>query len=539
MRLTTTLFEPAAPGSKRTRAELRLHGAIPWPEDATAESLVKLPARLTDVDAGSYGVAGLPFRSAATLDLLAPDELDDEQLSSVLTQRREALLQSPGSWCGGERVWVRFNPRGDPVPNQLDELIGSAKARLMPRRKQTLLRLREMVLQDFRGIEHLTFVPSAAQTTVLVGVNGSGKTTLLDAAGRLLYQLDAQLHDDLPSSSLLRDDDIRNGQASTRLSIKAIVGTEAEIWDIGRERGRDVESARLNGKMVGLGSVIRRASYAPVIVHYGVNRAVQRISLRNDTSEGASPDGTSDFRHFFEWFREREDLENETRIHDSAHRDPQLEAVRRAIHTLVPEFENLRVQRAVVRMLVNKGESTLYVDQLSDGEKCLLAMAGDIARRLAMANPLADAPLLGGGVILIDEIELHLHPGWQRRVVPALERTFPNCQFILTTHSPAVLGHVDPASVFILQPAAGGIEIVHPDASRGSDVSRILEDVLGTPARPAEFMDKLDRLYQRLADGDIASARSLYAELAATLGTLNPALVKADVLLRRRESALR
>jgi hypothetical protein len=155
MRLTTTLFEPAATATKRTRDELRLHGAISWPEEATAESLVELPARLIDVDAGSFGVAGLPFRAGATLDLLAPEEIDDELLSSVLKERREALLRSPGS----------------------------------------------------------------------------GKTTLLDAAGRLLYQLEAQLNDDLPSSSLLRDDDIRNGQTSTRLSVKAVVGTEAESWD--------------------------------------------------------------------------------------------------------------------------------------------------------------------------------------------------------------------------------------------------------------------------------------------------------------------
>src|SRR5262249_41436262 len=152
--------------------------------------------------------------------------------------------------------------------------------------------------------------------------------------------------------------------------------------------------------------------------------------------EGALAQGRSDFPLFFEWFRAREDLENETRIHDSEYRDHQLEAVRRAVHALVPELDNLRVQRSSMRMLVDKGAQTFFVDQLPDGERCLLAMVGDLARRLAMANPYADDPLRGGGVALIDEIELHLYPGWQRRVIPALEQTFPNCQFILTTHSP-------------------------------------------------------------------------------------------------------
>ncbi len=246
-------------------------------------------------------------------------------------------------------------------------------------------------------------------------------------------------------------------------------------------------------------------------MHYPVNRAVLDIPLRIRTQhlfepleayDGALVEGRSNFRLFFEWFRGREDLENETRIHDSLYRDDQLEAVRRAIKSLTPGFSDLRVQRSPLRMVVQKGDWTLYVDQLSDGEKCLLALAGDLARRLAMANPFADDPLLGGGVVLIDEIDLHLHPGWQRQVVPALEKTFPNCQFLVTTHSPAVLGHVDRDSVFILKPEPAGVRAVRPDFSRGMDANRILEDLLDVPSRPAEFQDKLDELY-RLIDAGI------------------------------------
>ncbi len=319
------------------------------------------------------------------------------------------------------------------------------------------------------------------------------------------------------------------------------MGNETATWTIGRSRGLDsaaeVERPELDAAMSRIESLAQACR--PIFVHYTVDRAVHGVSLRDNAPKEAPREGKTDFRSFFEWFRAREDLENETRIHDSAHRDPQLQAVRRAIPPLIPGFENLRVQRAPLRMVVTKGDWTLYVDQLSDGEKCLLAMAGDLARRLARANPYADDPLLGGGLVLIDEIELHLHPGWQRRVVPALEHTFPNCQFILTTHSPAVLGHVDRDSVFILKPEAEGIQVLHPDASKGADVSRILEDILDTPARSPEFSEKLDRLYRLLDDGDTASARALYTELAATLGALDPALVTADVLLRRREAARR
>ena len=142
-------------------------------------------------------------------------------------------------------------------------------------------------------------------------------------------------------------------------------------------------------------------------------------------------------------------------------------------------------------------------------------------------------------IVLIDEIELHLHPLWQRRIVPALERTFPNCQFIITTHAPAVLGHVDHESVFILKPEADGLRAAHPDVSKGVDVSRIYEDLLDTSARPEEFEAMLKALYEHIDEGDTNSARAIYDELAKTLHATDPALVKAEVLLRRREAARR
>lgn len=94
-------------------------------------------------------------------------------------------------------------------------------------------------------------------------------------------------------------------------------------------------------------------------------------------------------------------------------------------------------------MVVNKGSLTISVDLLSDGEKCTLALIGDLARRIALANPNRDNPLDGEGIVLIDEIELHMHPSWQRRVLGVLKRVFPNIQFIVTTHSPQILGEVD------------------------------------------------------------------------------------------------
>ena len=169
-------------------------------------------------------------------------------------------------------------------------------------------------------------------------------------------------------------------------------------------------------------------------------------------------------------------------------RDPQLEAVRRAVPILIDGFKNLRVQRAPLRMVVTKGASTLYVDRLSDGEKCLLAMVGDIARRLAMANPYADDPLLGGGVILIDEIELHLHPLWQRLVVPALEHMLPTA----SSSSPRTRPRCSPRCTRERpRPRALRAPVARPRTWR-RDTNRILETAFGDPGTASEVARKLN-----------------------------------------------
>lgn len=78
-----------------------------------------------------------------------------------------------------------------------------------------------------------------------------------------------------------------------------------------------------------------------------------------------------------------------------------------------------------------------------DGEKCTISLFGDLARRMALANPGRENPLEGTGVVLIDELELHMHTSWQRKVLGVLKETFPNIQFIITTHSPQILGELD------------------------------------------------------------------------------------------------
>ncbi|WP_392482903.1 AAA family ATPase [Nostoc sp. C110] len=282
----------------------------------------------------------------------------------------------------------------------------------------------------------------------------------------------------------------------------------------------------------------------PLVIYYPVNRAVIDMPLeisevssfkQVDAYNQAFTGGRIDFKTFFEWFRNREDLENERRRDNPDYRDKQLEAVRQAISSLIPEFSNLRVERSPLRMTVRKRSEKLIVNQLSDGEKCLLAMVGDLARRLAIANPSLPEPLQGEGVVLIDEIELHLHPKWQREIIPALTRTFPNCQFIVTTHSPQVISQVKPEGIYILEKTDEGVVAKRPESSFGRDSNRILEDLMGVPARPQEIKDRLHELFRLIDEGNLDGARQLSQEIADIIGQDEPELVKASVSIRRKE----
>jgi predicted ATP-binding protein involved in virulence len=187
-------------------------------------------------------------------------------------------------------------------------------------------------------------------------------------------------------------------------------------------------------------------------------------------------------------------------------------------------------------MTVTKQGQELIVNQLSDGEKGLLAMVGDLARRLAIANPgLADPVLEGSGIVLIDEIELHLHPAWQRKVIPALKDTFRNCQFIVTTHSPQIISEVKPEGIYILERTDDGIVAMHPESSYGRDSNRILEDLMDTPERPQEIKESLLELFRLIARGDLDSARQLHQKIADEIGADEPELIGASVSIRRRE----
>lgn len=389
------------------------------------------------------------------------------------------------------------------------------------------------------------------EPTVLIGINGVGKSSILECLAILLSWLTKRIETPNSSGRFFNEDDIKNGCKETHNEITISINDWPEVvWSLTKVRkGRSKDTSSNLGdlkKVVDrIHSQLDANSYAalPLVVYYPTNRAVLDIPLRIRTKHSSEQitaydevltGGKIDFRRFFEWFREREDLENELRLNNTnEYRDRQLEAVRYAFANLLDGFSNLRVQRSPLRMTVDKQGDELNVTQLSDGEKCLLALAGDLARRLAIANPDRNYnPLDGSGVVLIDEIELHLHPKWQRAIIPNLKKTFPNCQFIITTHSPQVIS--DLKWVHLLRSTSEGI-VIQRIPSYGKDSNRILETLMGTPERPQEIKESLRTLFRHIDKGDLDKARRERQELAHKMGEEDPEFVRADWLIQRKE----
>lgn len=423
-----------------------------------------------------------------------------------------------------------------------------------------------------------------SNVTVLVGNNGAGKTTLLSSLATSLSWLIARIRTEKGSGNHLSDEGIKNGAPAAIISIaiadfshpraKLVDGnSENEVFVWGIARGRQ-------GRKTFIHSSLREVSLLadhyrtqltendkaslPLIAYYPVERSVLEIPLKIRTKHTFDQlDGYDnslnrgvDFRRFFEWFREREDSENETGISDTAlteisekfgtdsdvwktlahlkasSRDRQLTAVRSAIAAFMPGFTNLRVQRKPrLHMAIDKDGVTLNVAQLSQGEKSMMALVGDIARRLAMMNQSLDNPLHGDGIVLIDEVDLHLHPRWQRSLIRQLSETFPNCQFVLTTHSPLVISDAKDVLVYVLNDG----EIHEHNGLYGLDANQVLLEVMDTDIRNGDVQKSLNQLLKHIQDADLKNAQKLFAELLDELPEGHIELAKAALLIRKLE----
>lgn len=429
------------------------------------------------------------------------------------------------------------------------------------------MKIKKLQLENFTQISDLK-VELSSDVTVFIGNNGAGKTSILRALATLLTWFIARIEREKGSGSHILYSDIENDAKYSKISLDVCDLSDSRLFQwtlVNQRKGFNSEHRSELKDVTHLAYSYRNSltlddnSSLPLIAYYPVERVVLDIPLKIKTHHNFNQlDGYDnalkqgvDFRRFFEWFRECEDAENENNVQQilklvqenpkdeqlkeklsQLPHDKQLTAVRNAIAAFMSGFSKLRVQRKPrLQMMVEKHGKILDVAQLSQGEKSLMALVGDIARRLAMMNPCLENPLDGEGIILIDEIDLHLHPQWQRGIIQRLRDTFPNCQFLLTTHSPLVISDAKNVQCYVLD--GGKLEQIKD--LYGLDANQVLVEIMDTEIRNEKVQTKITELLNLIQDGDLYKAKTVLSELEQELSADDLELAKARLLIKRLE----
>ncbi|MBD5356995.1 MAG: AAA family ATPase [Bacteroides sp.] len=316
------------------------------------------------------------------------------------------------------------------------------------------MKIKNIYIEYFRGLQNVDIQQLDDHVNLFVGINGAGKSSILDAMSLIFSWYIARM---LSAKGRGRDipvDDISfHSPNGCTIELGLDDGSSWKLYRSLKYRKADKSDLSAMNRVVGLlreGLDLLSNASIPLIVYYGVNRIVSNAYTRLPHKSNPIPQldayknaltGGQLFSDFFNWFRFSEDYENERYKENKHFQDHGLEAVRRAMSNIMPDYSDLKITRRPLAMTMKKGNETFKINQLSDGEKCYISLVCDIARRLAVANPTED-PLKGEGIVLIDEIDLHLHPKWQQTIISKLVKTFPNCQFFITTHSSIVASDV-------------------------------------------------------------------------------------------------
>lgn len=400
------------------------------------------------------------------------------------------------------------------------------------------MKIETLRLTNYRAFEELElkFDP---RLTVLIARNGKGKSSILDAISTNLAAFLTRLPG--VSGSSFKDSDFRVNEFGDkppymRVYCRTVEGIE---WDRSEKRDKTKKTQSQIPDGVGLKKLHDfvdtfidahndgNSYQLPIFIYYGTGRGVFDVPQRKSSWGKSFPryealtgalESRTNFKRFVEYFyfleAEESRLQKEHRSFDIE--QPELKAIRHSIKRMLPEFSNPRtIKPAGLMFDWQQGDTVkpLKIEQLSDGYRTTLAMVMDIAARMAEANPKMEDPLDTSGVVLIDEVDLHLHPEWQRDFLPRLVNAFPNTQFIVTTHSPFIIQSVDNGKLIDLDHSSTD-SCYQP--GKALSVEDIAEEVMGVEGiqRSAKYNQRMqlaEEYYQLLDSGCNADSEQVKA----------------------------
>lgn len=413
------------------------------------------------------------------------------------------------------------------------------------------MKLEYLKLTNFRGFREfeISFDPFF---TVILGGNMAGKTAVLDGAASGLSMFFwargpmKPIEDEEIRKIITEIGGVPDLQQQFPVTVEARVATRSPerklvTWKLlrGETTSQTIPDSPLDGALAAFAPGSSPTDL-PLFAKYGTHRAWRGMpNTQQPRGAGSRHDGyvgwfdiTSTHQLLATWIHKQTLVQLQR---GDGYVQPQLAAVEAAVKSCIDgvtrfwfdvQYDELRLERTT-------GDIQSFA-MLSEGVRNMVAMVADIAWRAAVLNPQhgTEANLLTEGVVLIDELDLHLHPSWQRRIVNDLRRTFPRIQFIVTTHSPQIVASVSRSQIRLLD---HNRLVAEEPYVEGRDSNEILEDVFGVPSRPQEVEDEIKALYRLIEDEDFAGARKQLAGLEERLGPDDAAMIRARWILDTEE----
>ncbi len=382
------------------------------------------------------------------------------------------------------------------------------------------MRLDTIRFKNFRCFEDRSF-NFGSRFNLLIGDNGTGKTSVLNGIAGSLGSVFFGFPE--PAVRTLLDVDQarhitywNNHKANLEpqypvvITSRGVLNDKSVMWErtLNRVSGRTIR--RYSGKLKDIAKSLalrvqkNQSVILPLLGYYGTGRVWNQKNWSVKTRGKGSRflgydnclDPASDEKHLLEWFKTRElsGLQSKGKL-------PDLEAVREAIRLCISDADEIYWDIAADQLAIRFKKKLRWFRQLSDGYRNMLGVVADLAERCVTLNPALgkDAIHKTPGVVLIDEIDLHLHPKWQRRVVGDLLRAFPLIQFIATSHSPFIIQSLSPNKEVCL------INLDDPQAVdvKNKSIEDIADDIQGVenPSRSQryhEMMKAAEEYYRAL-----------------------------------------
>lgn len=408
-------------------------------------------------------------------------------------------------------------------------------------------RFQKLTLDQFRCFEHLE-LPLEEDLTLLFAENGGGKTAILHALAAGLTPFQAG------SPRLLKLDGQRDARKVTlnergrrepagpcTLAWTAKVGEEQAVtWSNTANPASNRKTSDHAAVLAAIEKVRLPGGRWPLFAFYGVDRmgrskaSTKPAPTRPDRWEGyaSALDPAQDDSALLTWLLEEMLADTVRRQNNEPERflaTAVMDTVAKATPGVTRAWYDPKERSPVVRF--ENGEVATW-KELSDGFHVYLSLVTDLARRAVMLNEQdgGDAPGVIEGVVLIDEIDLHLHPRWQRVMLDGLRKIFPRLQFVVTTHSPQVLSSALNRQVRLIRNGKLWPGTIHVE---GRDSNSIMREYFGTDDRDEEGAKKLAVLDDLIDAGNADGARRQLAELLTLWGTIDPDLIRRKARVDR------